>query len=114
MSTETAQDFAITVTDKARGHLADLKVNHENFMRLWLVNGGCKGLSYQAALDNDLDVDDLVIFEDDTIRIVSDPFSAQYFHGLTIDYSDDLVKSGFRFINPNAATSCGCGGSFTA
>ena len=47
-----------------------------------------------------------------SLRVVSDPDSAEYLEGLVIDYSDDLIRSGFRFTNPNASGCCGCGSSF--
>ena len=104
----------IKITDKAKKQLAELNVDRDNFLRLWIESGGCSGLSYQAAIDNQEGAEDKVLFQDDKLRVLSDPQSAQYMEGMEIDYSDDLVKAGFRFTNPNAASSCGCGGSFKA
>jgi iron-sulfur cluster assembly accessory protein len=44
--------------------------------------------------------------------VVTDGTSFRYLKGLSIDYTTDLVKAGFRFLNPNAVSSCGCGSSF--
>ena len=70
-------------------------------------------MSYGAAIDEEIIEGDETIYEDETIRVVADPESRKYFEGLRIDYTDDLVQSGFRFINPNAVQSCGCGSSFS-
>lgn len=105
----------INVSDKAKDQLRSLDVNESNFLRLWVEQGGCHGMTYQAAIDTEFDSKlDQTIFTESTLRIVADNESAKYFTGLSIDYSDDLVKSGFRFINPNASSTCGCGSSFTS
>lgn len=105
--------MTIAVTEKARAELINLEVNQTQFLRLWVEPGGCSGMSYGAAIDDELVDGDETIYQDDAIRVVADPDSLQYFEGLTIDYTDDLVQSGFRFINPNAVKSCGCGSSFS-
>jgi len=102
----------ISVTDKAKGQLKELDVSHDNFLRLWISAGGCQGFSYQAALDDTIEDGDIVIYEDESFRVVTDAESKSYLPGLVIDYSDDLAQSGFRFHNPNATASCGCGSSF--
>ena len=104
----------LNVTDKARSQLQNLEVSQSNFLRLWVGDGGCSGMSYQAVIDDAATALDVVLFQDDDIKIVTDGQSRQYLEGITIDYEDDLVKSGFRFINPNAVKTCGCGGSFQA
>ena len=55
---------------------------------------------------------DQLVYQEDDLRVVADRRSAPYLDGLEIDYSDDLVRSGFRLKNPSAAKSCGCGASF--
>ena len=104
----------LSVTDKAKGQLQTLEVNQANFLRLWVGEGGCSGMSYQAVIDDNSTPLDIVLYQDEDIKIVSDNNSRIYLEGITIDYEDDLVKSGFRFINPNAVKTCGCGSSFQA
>ncbi len=104
----------IKISDRAKKQLELLNVDRDNFLRLWVESGGCSGLSYQAAIDDNAAESDHVLYEDGALRVVSDAQSAQYMQGMEIDYSDDLVKAGFRFSNPNAASTCGCGGSFKA
>lgn len=103
---------SIVLSNIARRQLLLLEVSRENFLRLWVEAGGCSGMLYQAGIDDRSRADDTVLYEDDELRIVTDSVSTQHFEGVHIDYSDDLVKAGFRFYNPNAVRSCGCGSSF--
>ena len=54
-----------------------------------------------------------IIYNKDSIIVITDDFSLPYMYGLEVDYSDDLISAGFRFHNDLNETSCGCGGSFT-
>lgn len=114
MSWRIVMSALLSVTDKAKNQLEGMEVTHDNFLRLWVGEGGCSGLSYQAVIDNAATPFDVTLYEDEMIRIVTDGQSKEYLEGITIDYSDDLVKSGFRFLNPRASQTCGCGGSFKA
>jgi iron-sulfur cluster assembly protein len=102
----------IEVTDKAKAELRKLDIGVDQFLRIDIVPGGCSGMTYSAGLDTEVKPSDEVIYQDDLIRIVADGGSAMFLDGLKIDYSDDLIKSGFRFMTPNAVKSCGCGSSF--
>lgn len=82
-------------------------------LRLGVLGGGCSGLSYQFKFEPDPRPTDH-IFEFDGVRIFIDPKSMLYLNGLTLDYKESLMHSGFAFDNPNAQKSCGCGSSFTA
>ena len=78
-----------------------------------VVGGGCSGLQYKMDLqDNPANRDILV--ETSGIRVVVDPKSALYVTGSELDYRDTLQDGGFKVTNPNAATSCSCGESFSA
>ena len=103
----------IAISEKAKSQLSELEVNRENFLRIWAEPGGCSGMTYQAAIDQEVSTEDLTLYEDADIRVVTDKMSAPLFAGLQIDYSDDLVAPGFRFFNPNAVRTCGCGSSFS-
>lgn len=105
---------AVVVTDKALAALRDLALPAGAFVRIGVVGGGCSGHTYSAAVDEHADPADLTLCESGNLRIVTDPLSAVYLDGLRIDYSDDLIRSGFRFSNPKAGGSCGCGASFKA
>ncbi|MEW6366520.1 MAG: iron-sulfur cluster assembly accessory protein [Acidobacteriota bacterium] len=102
----------IDISAKAREELVRLDISHQDFLRLWVVAGGCKGLTYQAAIDDVLSPEDQVLYQDSDIKVVADPQTAAQVGGLRIDYSDDLMAGGFRFSNPNATATCGCGASF--
>lgn len=106
--------MAITITDKAKKELQKLEVGGNRFLRLSVVPGGCSGMTYSAALDDQTKPTDEVLYEDGDIRIIAEGGTTFFLEGLNIDYSDDLIRSGFRFINKNASGSCGCGSSFKA
>ena len=82
-------------------------------LRLGVLGGGCSGLSYQFKFDARPRANDKV-FEFDGVHIFIDPKSARYLAGMTLDYKETLMQSGFVFENPNAKKSCGCGTSFSA
>ena|SRR3989338_6953922 len=81
------------------------------FLRASVKGGGCSGLTYDVHFDDKQGEYDRV-FEANGVKVVCDSKSLVYLDGMTIDYSTDLVGGGFRFINPNAKGSCGCGTSF--
>jgi iron-sulfur cluster assembly accessory protein len=105
--------MGLHITDKAKHQLLSLDVNHQNFLRVWVEPGGCQGLHYRAAIDDQLDQGDVAIYEDTEMKIVTDPDSQPYFQEVDVDYSDDLMKAGFKFVNRQAVSTCGCG-SFKA
>ena len=82
------------------------------YLRLGVRGGGCSGLTYHVDLDDKQNEFDRV-FEVDGLKILCDSKSLVYLDGMTVDYSKELVGGGFRFINPNASGSCGCGTSFS-
>lgn len=102
----------IAVTAKAHAELARLEATGENFLRIAVIPGGCSGMTYNASIDNTLGDADQVVYQADGLRVVSDGGSAMFLDGLTIDFSDDLIASGFRFKNAKAKKACGCGSSF--
>ncbi|MGC3957641.1 MAG: iron-sulfur cluster assembly accessory protein [Verrucomicrobiota bacterium] len=82
-------------------------------LRVAVVGGGCSGLQYKMDLqDNPANRDFLV--ESAGVKVVVDPKSALYVTGSELDYVDALTDGGFKVKNPNAATSCSCGESFSA
>jgi iron-sulfur cluster assembly protein len=85
----------------------------EGYLRLGVLGGGCSGLSYQFRFDTKRRANDYA-FEFEGVQIVIDPKSMLYLNGLTLDYKESLMQSGFAFENPNAQKSCGCGTSFSA
>lgn len=86
--------------------------NQNLLFRLQVLVGGCSGLFYDTTFDEAVKQGDRV-YECSGITIVVDPQSLNYINDLKIDYSEDLMGGGFRFYNPNAINSCGCGNSFS-
>jgi iron-sulfur cluster assembly accessory protein len=85
----------------------------QGVLRVAVVGGGCSGLQYKMDLQDSPANRDIVV---DTagVRVVVDPKSALYVTGSELDYVDALQDGGFKVKNPNAATSCSCGESFSA
>lgn len=82
-------------------------------LRLGVLGGGCSGLSYQFKFDQRPRPTDHV-FEFDGVQVFVDPKSMVFLSGMTLDYKESLMQSGFAFDNPHAQKSCGCGTSFSA
>lgn len=106
----------ITLTDNAVTEvkrLLKLEKKEGWGLRVGVVGGGCSGLSYTLAFEEEPKKSDTV--EDmDGLNVYIDPKSYLFLNGITLDYSTDLLNGGFRFNNPNAARTCSCGSSFSA
>ena len=102
----------LTITDAATTRLLSYKTEIDQFLRISVVTGGCSGMTYNAQIDTELHDQDVIVYEEDDIKIVSDARSSLFLDGLRIDYSNDLIQAGFRITNPNASASCACGASF--
>ncbi|HJP02173.1 MAG TPA: iron-sulfur cluster assembly accessory protein [Planctomycetota bacterium] len=81
-------------------------------LRVGVKGGGCSGFSYTLGFDDTVVETDQVI-EVDGVRVVCDPKSFLYLSGTEIDFEDNLMGRGFKFGNPNANKTCGCGESFS-
>ncbi len=104
--------MSIHITDKAIDQLKQLDISESQFLRINVIPGGCSGMTYSAAIDDHMGEEDEILFEGSGIRVIAESGTLIFLEDLEIDYSDDLIKSGFRFKNPNASGSCGCGSSF--
>ncbi len=106
----------MTLTD---GAVAEVKAIMQNkqldnaFLRVGVQSGGCTGMTYQLKFETETNPNDLS-FEVQGVSVAVDEKSAPYLAGMTLDFSRDLVGGGFKFSNPNAKQSCGCGESFSA
>jgi iron-sulfur cluster assembly protein len=85
----------------------------QGVLRVAVVGGGCSGLQYKMDLQDAPQNRDILV-ESAGVRVVVDPKSALYVTGSELDFVDALQEGGFKVKNPNAATSCSCGESFSA
>ena len=106
----------ITLTDRAAQEVLDILEQQggeeELALRIYVAGGGCSGLQYGMALDENFEEGDQ-FFSDHGLRIVIDPMSLKYIQGSIVDYVETPMGGGFKVENPNATRSCGCGSSFT-
>ncbi len=106
---------ALEVTASAARKVGELVVRNGNpnlMLRVFIEGGGCSGFQYGFSFDEELQEGDTTV-EIDSVRVVVDPMSLQYLMGSRVDYKEDLQGSRFVVENPNAATTCGCGASFS-
>ena len=105
----------VQVTEKAVQKIREAFVREQvsGGLRLGVLGGGCSGLSYQFKFDSKPRATDKVLQFDD-VNVFIDPKSMVFLDGMTLDWKDSLIQSGFVFENPNAKKSCGCGTSFSA
>ncbi len=108
----------ITLTTLAAAKLKELlaeankdPANNVDCLRVAVKGGGCSGFSYAAELD--AVAEDDIVEVSNGVKIATDPMSLRYLDGMEIDYVNTGVQSEFKFKNPNATTSCGCGSSFS-
>jgi iron-sulfur cluster assembly accessory protein len=81
-------------------------------LRVGVIGGGCSGFNYDLDLVKETRPTDF-LFEINGLKVAVDPMSAQYLKGTDIDYVEGLQGAGFKFGNPNAKNTCGCGSSFS-
>lgn len=104
----------ISLTDHARAEVRRLMAQRQltqAVLRFGVQAGGCSGLQYSMDFAAETGENDHV-FDLGEVRVICDRESLPYLDGLTVDFSRSLVGGGFKFHNPNAKRSCGCGTSF--
>lgn len=84
----------------------------EQGLRISVVGGGCSGFQYSLSFDVRKEGD--TAEEIDGMKVFVDEVSLPYIAGVTLDYVESLHAGGFRFDNPRASRTCGCGSSFSA
>jgi iron-sulfur cluster insertion protein len=105
----------INLTDNAILKLEQLLGQDENpnaKIRIYVQGGGCSGFQYGFAIEDESQEDDFVITEGN-VNVLIDPISFGYLEGITVDYKSDLQGERFAIQNPKAASTCGCGSSFS-
>jgi iron-sulfur cluster insertion protein len=114
-SMDENEERQIALTESAVRRIASLKAleQAENaFLRIAVSGGGCSGFQYGFTFDDQRNDDD-VVFERDGVAVVVDDVSLGLLSGAEIDFVEDLMGASFQIRNPNAASSCGCGNSFS-
>jgi len=112
---QQTQKPIVTLTDAAvvKVKAMMLKEGKQDYaLRFGVVTGGCAGLSYEmkfqkSPYDND------IAFQQNGLNIIVNQESVEFVQGIEIDYVDTLRESGFKYKNPKAKSSCGCGTSFS-
>jgi iron-sulfur cluster insertion protein len=104
----------VTLTPSAAARVAAIATRQSKpaILRLSVEGGGCSGFQYKFGLADDVADDDSVTATD-AAKLVVDPISLDLIAGAEVDYVESLGGAAFRVTNPNAASGCGCGSSFS-
>ena len=112
----SAPEGPVVLTEKA---LTMVKLTREQEglgsdcgLRIAVRGGGCSGFEYALDFESETRENDLVL-EYEGLNLYVDPISSRYLEGTLIDYSLGMTGTGFKFTNPKATGTCGCGSSFT-
>jgi iron-sulfur cluster insertion protein len=115
-SVEGESATMITLTEKAATKVKEIRESEslgEQGLRLRVIGGGCSGFQYDLYFEDEInDMDEE--FESEGVKLYVDMISHQYLEGVQVDYVEGLHGAGFKFLNPNAKSTCGCGSSFSA
>lgn len=103
----------IQLTEAAAKRVAAIAARQDQapILRLSVDGGGCAGFTYKFELGEVADGD--AVAETDGVQLVVDPVSLGMVQGSAVDFVEDLGGSAFKVTNPNAASGCGCGSSFS-
>ena len=103
--------MAISLTKAAALHTMKMTAAAQPTIRVGVTAGGCSGYEYVLDIIDEARFNDRV-FTSHGIRVAVDPRSYLYINGTQVDFDDSMMGGGFKFENPNAKRSCGCGTSF--
>ncbi len=115
MNAVTEMPTPFVFTDSAASKVRELieeEGNPELKLRVFVTGGGCSGFQYGFTFD-EVAADDDTVIDKNGVTLLVDPMSYQYLVGAEIDYTEGLEGSQFVIKNPNAASTCGCGSSFS-
>jgi iron-sulfur cluster insertion protein len=112
MAITAAPDVLLTESAAARVAAIAERQGKPAILRLSVDGGGCSGFQYKFGLAESVDPEDAVSRSGETMLVV-DPISLDLVRGCTVDYVESLGGAAFKVENPNAASGCGCGSSFS-
>jgi|TARA_R110000822_G_scaffold89899_2_gene207963 iron-sulfur cluster assembly protein len=104
----------ITITKQASKHLFSVSKGLNN-VEFSVEGGGCSGMNYELKFTNrePNNQDHIINFANNTMKLLIPFASYVYIMDTEIDFSEDLLNGGFKFGNPQANRTCGCGTSFS-
>ena len=105
-------DIALSPSAAARVASIAKRQGKPAILRLAVDGGGCAGFTYKFELADD-QADEDAVAETEGVRLVVDPISLDLVRGSAVDFVEDLGGASFKVTNPNAASGCGCGSSFS-
>ena len=100
----------VGITDVAKTKAMELRSNEEHGLRVKVIGGGCSGFMYELEFGNEGDADKVV--DVGGLDLIVDNRSVLYLAGSIVDFEGGLNGTGFKIVNPNANSTCGCGESF--
>jgi len=115
MTDAIVQETPLVFTENAAHKVKSLIKEEGNpnlKLRVFITGGGCSGFQYGFMFEENVQGDDTSV-EREGVTLLVDPMSIQYLEGAEIDYKEDVSGAQFVIRNPNAATTCGCGSSFS-
>ena len=102
----------LTASAAARVAMIAAKQGKPAILRLAVEGGGCSGFQYKFGLADEVEADDIAV-SNAGVQLVVDPMSLDLVRGAAVDFIDSLGGAAFKVTNPNAASGCGCGTSFS-
>ena len=108
----SVSDIALSPAAAARVAAIAERQGKPAMLRLAVEGGGCSGFQYRFGLADAVEADDTIV-ETDGVKLVVDAMSLDLVRGAAVDFVDSLGGAAFRVDNPNAASGCGCGSSFS-
>lgn len=109
--------MTVELTENAIKKVKEIAVDESLpfIIRAGVKGGGCSGYQFVLLFEEEADIKETDnVFEYDDVRVIVDMMSMTYIEGTTIDYVDGLTGAGFKFNNPSAKSTCGCGSSFSS
>jgi iron-sulfur cluster assembly accessory protein len=106
-----AVSLSVKAAEKVKEIRAEENIEDSYALRLKVQGGGCSGFSYDLYFDQQQDIDHAL--ESNGVKLICDQMSLMYLMGTEVDYVEGLHGAGFKFLNPNVKSTCGCGSSFS-